>query len=163
MSMNTAVLTCTHCSHQIPLVNHLCPNCFSYQGDEAGTCPDCGEPLNIVCKQCGIVNWSGSHICIGCGFEVDRASSVISSAYGTTAERLSKQMENAKELKEKEEVASSNRMAEMMAAEESRQEAIRQRIKKQKEQERMLLVIMFGAVSLFLLGLIIYAIISSVG
>ncbi len=160
---NTAVLTCTNCSLQFSLAGHLCPNCFAYQSEETGTCPDCGDSLNIVCRQCGTVNWSGSEICTECGYEIDRSSSMISSAYGTTAERLSRQMEEARELKKQEKIASRNRMAEMMAAEETRQEKIRLRVKKQKEQERWLLIIMFGAVSLFLLGLIIYAIISTIG
>ncbi len=163
LAAETADLTCTSCGRQIRLAGHLCPNCSAYQIEETSICLDCGEPLSIVCHQCGTANWSGSEYCTGCGYEIDAASSVISFAYRTTAERLSKQLEDAGELMKQEELASRHRMAELMAAEETRQEELRFRIKNQKEQERWLLIIMFGTVSLFLLGLILYAILSTFG
>jgi hypothetical protein len=163
LATKSAILTCTNCSRQISLAGHLCPYCSAYQIEETSTCLDCGETLSIICRQCGTSNWSGSEYCSKCGYEIDTTSSVISSAYLTTAERLNRQMAEARDLKKQEELASRDRMAEMMAAEETRQEEIRLRINDQKEQERWLLIIMFGAVSLFLLGLILYAIISTFG
>jgi hypothetical protein len=79
-----------------------------------------------------------------------------------TANRLNRQMSQAQAIKVVEEMASSKRMAELLAIEEARQAEIRQRVTKQKEQERKLLIIVFGAVAFFFILLITYAIVSTI-
>lgn len=70
-------------------------------------------------------------------------------------------MQKANELKQAEEVSSTGRMAKFMADEEARKEELSQSLAKQQEQERQVLKLVFGAVALFLLLLIIYALIVS--
>jgi len=53
-------------------------------------------------------------------------------------------------------------MSEMLAIEEARQAQIRQRLAKQRDQERILLIVVFGAVAFFFLLLIAYAILITI-
>jgi hypothetical protein len=71
-------------------------------------------------------------------------------------------MEQASILKQEEEISSKKRMAELLAIEEARQAELRQRIAKQKRQERQLLMIVFGSVLVFLLILVVVAVLSTV-
>ncbi|HUS94568.1 MAG TPA: hypothetical protein VMZ24_05255 [Patescibacteria group bacterium] len=79
-----------------------------------------------------------------------------------TARRLNKQMDQAQAIKVAEELASNRRMSEMLAIEEARQAQIRQRLAKQRDQERILLIVVFGAVAFFFLLLIAYAILITI-
>lgn len=79
-----------------------------------------------------------------------------------TARRLNKQMDQAQAIKVAEELSSNRRMSEMLAIEEARQAQIRQRLAKQRDQERILLIVVFGAVAFFFLLLIAYAILITI-
>jgi hypothetical protein len=71
-------------------------------------------------------------------------------------------MEQASDLKEEEELSSKKRMAKLIAIEEGRQAELRQRLAKQKRQERQLLMIVFGSVLVFLLILAVVALLSTI-
>jgi hypothetical protein len=80
-----------------------------------------------------------------------------------TADRLNQQMRNAHFIKESERQSSQERMTELIAIEEARQAELKQKAAKQKEQERQMLILVFGVVILFLIFLIIYALVSAPG
>ena len=155
---------CKVCGAGFDLRGHLCPGCHTYHQYDGTLCISCGTPLKRTCRNCNTVNWSGLENCIGCGESIDIIAMV--SDYGSmataTANRLNRQMSQAQAIKVVEEMASSKRMAEMLAIEEARQAEIRQRLAKQEDQERKLLIVVFGAVAFFFLLLIAYAIISTI-
>lgn len=155
------LLSCSVCGSEHPMNNHLCPHCLSYHLESSGNCIHCGSSLSRICFSCQTTNWSGAEYCRNCGKPTDIFVSLNVTAQQATVERLSNQMERASELKKEEEFSSKQRMAELFAIEEARQEEIRQRLSKQKQQETQLLMIVFGSVLVFLLVLIIVAIVSS--
>jgi hypothetical protein len=153
---------CKVCGAGFDLRGHLCPGCHTYHQYDGTLCISCGTPLIRTCRNCNTVNWSGRENCIGCGESIDIIAMVSNHGSAATAKRLNRQMSQAQAIKVVEEMASSKRMAEMLAIEEARQAEIRQRLTKQKEQERKLLIVVFGAVAFFFLLLIAYAIVSTI-
>ncbi len=153
---------CKVCGAGFDLKGHLCPGCFTYHQYEGTLCISCGTPLIRTCRNCNTVNWPGLQNCIDCGESIDIIAMVADKGNNATAKRLNRQMSQAQAIKVVEEMASSKRMAEMLAIEESREAEIRQRVAKQKDQERKLLIVVFGAVAFFFLLLIGYAIISTI-
>lgn len=81
----------------------------------------------------------------------------------TTADRLEWQTKTLLQLKEAEALSSDRRMSELMAIEEKRQEVIGERLKKQREKERQMTILVFAVLLLFVLFLAIYAIFSAIG
>jgi len=155
------LIVCGVCRSEFSLAGHLCPNCGHFHEAESGVCAECGSAMIRLCRNCHSTNWTGFDVCVVCGDTTGLASTVVARSTETTAGRLNKQMENARQLRLSEEASSDKRMAELMAIEETRQAEIRKRINKQKEQEKRLLLVVFGAVALFLIVLVIYAIASS--
>lgn len=154
-------VVCSVCGTKYVLANHLCPNCQHFHDSAMGMCLECGTPLSRICRNCQSSNWSGTGRCLNCGTEIDLLSSLSTGQDRSTAERLSRQMSEARDLKKDEEISSSRRMAELLAIEEARQAELRQRFAKQKRQESQLLAIVFGAVAIFLLIILIFALITS--
>jgi hypothetical protein len=153
---------CKVCGAISELRGHLCPVCLAYQQHEGTLCISCGAPLTRTCQNCFTANWSGAESCNVCGDAIDIIAIIGYKGKLATARRLNKQMDQAQAIKAAEELASNKRMTEMLAIEEARQAQIRQRMAKQKSQERKLLIIVFGGVALFFLFLIAYTIVSSV-
>jgi hypothetical protein len=113
-----------------------------------------------LCKNCHTINWTGDEECINCGEPIDLLSQVESASRQSDADRLDRQISEARTLKETEAAASDKRMAELIAIEQARQaELMLQRVRRQR-QERRMLIIVFAAVLLFLLGLIGYSLLS---
>ena len=153
---------CKVCGTGFELRGHLCPGCHTYHQHDGILCVSCGTPLSRTCRNCHMANWSGSDICIGCGEPIDIIASTAGGGNMATANRLNKQMSQAQAIKVAEELASSKRMAELLAIEEARQAELRQRMAKQKDQERKLLIIVFASVAAFFIFLIAFAIISTI-
>jgi hypothetical protein len=152
---------CIVCGAEYVLAGHLCPHCQYYHDTTEGICVNCGTTLSRICRRCQSSNWSGSGYCLNCGSEIDLLSSLSTSQDRSTVDRLSRQMREARDLKKDEEISSAKRMAELLAIEEARQAELRQRFAKQKQQERQMLAIVFGAVAIFLIIIIIFALITS--
>ncbi|MCI0578618.1 MAG: zinc ribbon domain-containing protein [Chloroflexi bacterium] len=153
-------ITCDACGSEFLLRGHLCPNCSAYSNAEQSICGQCGMALTRICGKCRTPNWAGDEYCVQCGSPMDILDILKRQYTHSTAERLTDQMAEARRLKEIEELASERRMAELMAIEEQRQIELRRRLAQQKQQERTLLVLVFGAIALFLVVLVIYALIS---
>ncbi|MFZ0548472.1 MAG: zinc ribbon domain-containing protein [Candidatus Promineifilaceae bacterium] len=153
-------ITCDACGSQFILRGHLCPNCNTYNEDEASICGHCGTALTRICRKCNTKNWAGDEYCRECGNAMDILD-FISGNYATkTADRLLEQRQRAKAIQEIEEQDSNRRMGELMAIEEARQAEIRRRIQHQKQQERKMFILMGLAIGLFLIILILYALIN---
>lgn len=159
-SERQATISCSVCNGHFALAGHLCPSCSTYHEEDQAACDECGSSLVRLCKNCHTINWTGDETCINCGQSIDLLGQVVLSSQQSDADRLDRQMNDARVLKETEAAASDKRMAELMAIEEARQaELIQQRVRQQR-QERKMLIIIFAAVLLFLLGLIGYSLLS---
>ncbi len=156
-------ITCTVCSGQFTLAGHLCPTCARYHNEELAACVECGSPLVRLCRNCQTTNWTGDEFCIACDEPIDLLSQVEANSGQSTADRLGQQMLEAEDLKKIEVAAAEKRMAALMAIEEARQAELMQQRKKRQQHERKMLMIVFLAVTVFLLALIGYALLSATG
>lgn len=147
---------CEACSSQFILEGHICPSCFNYHSQEQAFCSRCGAAITRVCRKCHIANWAGDEFCKQCGAALDIFELLHSHATQATAERLQRQMESGRQLKEVEAESSRRRMAELMAMEEERQAELKRRLQKQKQEERLMLALAFGAVAVFILMVVLY-------
>jgi uncharacterized membrane protein len=154
-------VTCDICGRHLLLPGHLCPNCSCYSEIEQALCSQCGVVLNRICPECATANWAGNENCLECGAPLDILDVLGRQGSQATVRRLNQQMSESQRIKEIEQSASEKRMAELLAIEEARQAEIKRRIQKQKEQERQLFILVFAAVTLFLIVLLIYAYIIS--
>ena len=154
-------LNCSVCGSEHELAGHLCPHCLTYHQEFTTNCQNCDSALSRICTNCRNTNWSGSDKCSNCGQQTDIFVSFGSSVRQTTTERLSRQMEQAQDIKLNEENSSKQRMAELLAIEEARQAELRRQLAKQNKQERQLLTIVIGSVLVFLIVLVVIAVISS--
>jgi hypothetical protein len=153
-------VTCDACSSQFILRGHLCPNCSTYSDKEEPVCGQCGAALTRICRKCNTPNWAGDEYCVQCGQAMDILDLIANQMAMNTADRLLSQRQQARQLKEIEELASNQRMQEMMAQEEVRQAEIRRRLAIQKKQERKLFMLMGLGIVCFILVLIIYGLFS---
>ena len=156
-------ITCEACGSQFLLQGHLCPQCETYHDDEAILCGQCGYALKRACRKCLTSNWAGDEYCIKCGTAMDILELLNQQYKGATADRLQRQMALARQLKEEEDRASQRRAAEFKALEAERQAEFVARLKVQREKERLLLILTFGAVTLFVIILVIYVLITNLG
>ena len=154
-------INCDACGSQFILRGHLCPNCGAYHTKEDAICGQCSTPLKRVCRKCHTSNWAGDEYCLNCGTPMDILDVIANQSQMSTADRLHRQRLEARKLKAQEEAAAQKRMEELMAIEEKRQAQLRERLAKQKQQERTILMAVGGTIAFFLVCLILYAILSS--
>jgi hypothetical protein len=147
---------CEACNSQFILEGHVCPSCFNYHRQEQAFCGRCGGTITRVCRKCHVANWAGDEYCKQCGTALDIFEVLHSHTTQATAERLQQQMDSARHLKEVEAESSRRRMAEFAALEEERLAELRRLQQKQKKEERLMLVITFGAVAVFILMTVLY-------
>jgi uncharacterized protein YbaR (Trm112 family) len=147
---------CDACRSQFILQAHLCPQCNSYHQEDEAICGQCGASLSRICRKCQASNWAGDEYCHNCGGAMDIFDILVHSQAGYTAERLSQQMRQSRDLKRQEEAASARRMAELEAIEAERVAALRRRQQERRAEERRLLLLMGTAGALLLLLLLFY-------
>ena len=147
---------CDACSSRFILEGHVCPSCFNYHAEERAFCGRCGEAISRVCRKCHVSNWAGDEYCRHCGAALDIFEMLHSHTTQATAERLQQQMESAQRLKEVEAESSRRRMTEFTTMEENRLAELRYRQQKQKKEERLMLVMTFGAIAVIILMTILY-------
>jgi hypothetical protein len=153
-------ITCDACSSQFILHGHLCPNCSTYNKDEASLCGQCGAALTRICRKCTTVNWAGDEYCRQCNNAMDILDLIAGNYQMKTSDRLLEQRLKAQEIKDLEETASIKRMEEFMAIEKERQDEIRYRLKAQKEIERTGLIIIALIIGSLFIALILLSIIN---
>jgi hypothetical protein len=153
-------VACDACGSQYILQGHLCPNCATYNKEEAPLCGRCGTALTRVCRKCTTVNWAGDEYCGNCGNAMDILDFISANYAARTADRLMEERHRAREIQEIEELASNKRMEELMAIEHARQAEVRRRLQAQKKQERKMFILMGLAIGLFAIVLLFYALLS---
>jgi uncharacterized membrane protein YvbJ len=153
-------VVCDACRSQFILQAHFCPQCGAYHQEDEVICGQCSAPLSRVCRKCRTVNWAGDEYCLQCGEAMDIFDILAQNQSSHTADRLTRQMFQARELKALEEAASQKRMAELMALEEERRAALRQRQLERKAEERRLLLIIGGVGAALLFFLLLYLLVS---
>ncbi|MGC9398655.1 MAG: hypothetical protein ACP5HM_05920 [Anaerolineae bacterium] len=100
--------------------------CGTYHNRKVSSCANCGLGMTTRCPECNARNWTGDEVCQTCGASVDLITRLT--AYTNTVQRLERQMERARVLKEREGAAAEVRLARMLEEEEAEREALRRRI-----------------------------------
>ena len=154
---------CAGCAERYPLEGHWCGACSTYHQARSSICQECGALLVLTCRHCYEPNWPGAEICRHCGHSLNMVDQLSDYHKRDTADRLNQQMRNSTIIKEQERQSSQERMTELIAIEEARQAELQQRAAKQKEQERQMLILVFGAVLLFIIFLVVYALVNAPG
>lgn len=150
-------ITCDACRSEFILDGHICPRCNAYHAQEQGFCGDCGAPLTRVCQKCRTSNWAGDEYCKQCGTVMDILELLKMSYAQTTADRVQAHQEWSKEIKAQEEADSQRRMAQLMAQEQARLEAVTRRraAQKQEDWQLFLLIALFALLILVIVVLLI--------
>ncbi len=151
-------VSCESCGGQFVLRGHICPYCGTYHEQEAQFCRQCGQSLARRCHQCSALNWIGDEYCAQCGAPLDIVDLVIRGHSIETRDRLDAQLEEIQLLKQEETAASNARLAQMVAEERARREALRQQQLIRQEQERKMIQVTLIAVGVILLALVLIAI-----
>ena len=144
-------IQCGVCGEEYELAGHLCPICFTYHEDDELLCTRCGTPLTRICHNCRHVNWSGHEVCQRCAEPLDLMAQMLAQKNRSTAERLQEQMQEVVQLKEQEDSASLERMAQMVTAEERRQVELRQRTEKRQREERRVILFVSAAILILII------------
>ena len=146
-------VVCDACNSQFILEGHICPGCTTYHKIETPFCRQCGEALTRKCQRCHTSNWAGDEYCNDCGAPLDIFELLHINTRHKTEHRLNEQMRRSRQIKIEEEEASKQRLAKMIAEEETRQADIRQRQQKHQAREHLLLL-WFGVIVLFFLSIL---------
>jgi DNA-directed RNA polymerase subunit RPC12/RpoP len=149
-------ITCDACSSRFILRGHLCPNCSSYNQEEASLCGQCGTALTRICRKCSTSNWAGDEYCRQCSNAMDILDLIAGNYHMQTSERLLDQRQKARGLQAEEERASKRRMQELMDIEQARQEELYRRLQIQRKQERTTIILMALGIGFFVVVLIMY-------
>lgn len=150
---------CKVCSDSFELAGHMCPDCFTFHEEDEIVCRSCGSALSRICRACRMVNWSGHEICLRCGQSLDLLSQFAAQSGRATSDRLQEHMEEVAHIKEAEEIASLDRMSELLAIEQQRQVELQKQDRRRRQEERRVIIIVGAAVVLFLIAVLIVAII----
>lgn len=145
-------VTCDACGSQFLLQGHICSNCHTYHREERSICRQCGQPLTRVCPKCQTANWTGDEYCQKCGAALDIFEMLQKVDARSRAAKLEERHAQIRQIKEQEEKASQQRMAEMMAVEAERQkELARQQAASRQHDQQILLAVGVGLVVFILL------------
>ncbi|MEW5988695.1 MAG: zinc ribbon domain-containing protein [Chloroflexota bacterium] len=156
---HSQLIICEACGSHFLLQGHLCPFCQTYHAEEELVCSNCGAALTRMCRKCGRGNWSGDEFCATCGSALDILDVLERQDRTATRSRLQRQMEEARQIKELEEAAARQRLADLQALEEQRLAEHHQEQTKRLAEERKLLLYVFGGVGILLLIIVVYTIV----
>ena len=146
-------LICAYCGSAFGEVTRICPQCGHY--NEAGVrhCARCGEPIIRDCPACGWDNWILAEHCVQCGRNLDVIERIARRWQQTTQQRLQEHRAGMAALKDREEHASQQRLAEFLEIERQRQEGLALAQQVQRQRERQLVLVL--AVAFFVLVLVV--------
>jgi hypothetical protein len=131
-------LICAYCGSAFGEVTRICPHCGHY--NEAGVrhCAECGMPIIRDCPACGWDNWILAEHCVQCGRDMDVIERIARRWQQTTQQRLDERRAGMAALKDREERASQQRLAEFLELERQRQEALAQARQAQRQREQQI-------------------------
>ncbi|RMH00299.1 MAG: hypothetical protein D6706_04215 [Chloroflexi bacterium] len=155
-------IQCPTCEHQFLLTDHMCPVCFTYHAEKTVVCHACGKALNRLCRHCHTTNWSGDEICQNCGQHIDLITQISDYTQARPGSRLHEDSETIRKIKEQEQKASEERMAELLEIEKQRREEIYRRMAAQQKRERQLLLGTVFVIGLLLLTAVAYILFTSI-
>ena len=146
-------LICAYCGSAFGEVTRICPYCGHY--NEAGVrhCARCGEPIIRDCPACGQDNWILTEHCVQCGRNLDVIERIVRRSQETTQQRLEEHRAGVAAVKDREERASQERLAEFLEIERQRQEALALARQAQRQRERQL--VLWLAIAAFVLVLVV--------
>lgn len=153
-------LTCSFCgNHYAAPKGVVCPSCGAANDEGRGYCAGCGYDLIRECLGCGADNpYSATH-CQTCGRSLSSVEALVERLQHGTADRLELQMDQAREIKEREEADSQRRREDMWKREYERQQRVNEDQTRQKRQETRLMRLVFILVILFILFIVVLTII----
>lgn len=134
-------LYCLYCGSSFGDVQRLCLECGHYNEAGARHCAQCSAPLIRDCPACGADNWVQAEHCVECGRNLDVIGNMARRLQQTTQERLAQRQMGMAALKEREELASQERMAVFLEMERERQEALARAAALQAQRDRQLLIL----------------------
>ncbi len=147
---------CPTCQNDFILAGHTCPNCYHYHDTATAVCHQCGQGINRACRHCHTPNWAGDEQCQNCGESLDIFELMYTHTKSATTDRLHKQMSEAQAFKKIEAEASEKRMAELQAIEAERQIKLQQRLQKKAQQEKRMLLFMFGLAAVLVIVILVF-------
>jgi tRNA A37 threonylcarbamoyladenosine dehydratase len=151
---------CWYCGARMTLTTGQCPYCGFFNEAGAGFCANCGEDIAWECAICGRANPAGVRYCQGCGRNLDQAARIVRERLRTAAEWREKRALGVQEVREKEELASRQRMAVFQEKERLRQEATQRALAEQRARERKMLMIVSGLIALLIVVVVLVSIVT---
>lgn len=151
-------LVCTFCESMLGPAARVCPECGHASNEAVRYCAECGGQMLRDCPACGTENWVLAEHCHQCGRNLDLIERLAERWQMTTQQRLYEWQAGMPALKEREEQASTERMAVLMEAERARLESVAEAEAAQRRKDRQMLMIMAGAL-VFLVVVVVVGII----
>jgi ribosomal protein L40E len=153
-------LTCSFCgNHYAAPGGVLCPACGATNDEGQGYCAQCGYDLIRECLGCGADNpYSATH-CQTCGRSLSSLEAMVERLQQGTAGRLEQQMDQAREIKEREQAASQRRQEELWRREYERQQRVNEEQAVQTRQETRTVRLVFTLVIIFILLVVVFIVI----
>jgi uncharacterized membrane protein YvbJ len=131
-------LLCAYCGSAFGEVTRICPHCGHYNEADVRHCGQCGEPIIRTCPACGRDNWILAEHCVQCGRNLDVIERIARRWQETTQQPLEDHRAGVAAVKDREERASQERLAEFLEIERRRQEALAQARQVQRKQEQQI-------------------------
>jgi Double zinc ribbon len=156
-------LTCVYCGTSYGEVTRICPDCGYYNEPGVRHCAECGTAIIRDCPACGWDNWVLAEHCVQCGRNMDVIDKMARRWKQTTQQRLEERRAGVAELKEKEERASQQRMAEFLEAERRRQEALAEAREAQQRRDQQMYVLIGVAIVILTFFVILAIVLAVVG
>lgn len=149
LSMQDQQLVCAFCGTTFGQVERICPQCGHCNEVGGRHCALCGAQILRDCPACGADNWVLADHCVQCGRDLDLIERLARRWQKTTQQKLYDRQAAMVSLKEQQERASQTRMAGLLRAERTRQEALARAREVQLHRDRQIYVLIGVAVFAF--------------
>lgn len=154
--VNDRRLDCPRCGADYVIADTVCPACSHINVPGTVACARCGGPISRACPACGARNWSIAERCEHCGDALDAVAEMSTRWSHRTQARLTEIMNSAVDIKRRESEAAQARSAALWEIERHRQDHIQHDMARRRTQERLIVVLVLGAIILMLLAVLFY-------
>ncbi|MBN1888402.1 MAG: hypothetical protein JW850_10445 [Thermoflexales bacterium] len=139
IDMNDGALVCQYCGSRFAQPERVCPHCSTLSEVDDLDCPGCGQALRGLCPACNTPNLLQAKLCRRCGVPLDLLSSVLDRQFASPAGLIYERGEAARALKQQEEQASRQRLANMWQQNQEREQWLSaSRARQQQEEQRLI-------------------------